>query len=328
MPTDPTDAQEAPAPTTRSRRRLRRSGRSMVRLGAVLTAVALIVALLAGWATRSMLDHLRDNSAELVDGSATVTLREGDERTLYITGGLVAPGETVPVPVEALACDVVGPDDAAVPFNDLASQGKRVGFDSGLARLQVVGDFRAGQDGAHTITCNGLGVVVAPEVGPASAVARLGALALGSLGTFLGLTMLLIGGALLLFSRPTDDEADEEEVDELDQPPAGTAEEWWEEESEHRDVSAVTETGAVANSGDGEQISDHTMRASDDFAEDRASDDFGDDRAPDDYVDVSEEELAALSDEEIDELVRSGALVFMDDEDDQDSDTQGGPARQ
>ena len=36
----------------------------------------------------------------------------------------------------------------------------------------------------------------------------------------------------------------------------------------------------------------------------------------DDYVELSEEELAAFTDEELEELVASGAIVFVDDEDD------------
>ncbi|WP_431473654.1 hypothetical protein [Ornithinimicrobium sp. W1665] len=88
------------APTSRGR--LRRSGRAMTRVGLALLLISLVVALVAGLATRSVLNNLRDNSAELLDGTATVALSQGDQRALYVTGGLVAPGEIVPTPVEAI----------------------------------------------------------------------------------------------------------------------------------------------------------------------------------------------------------------------------------
>ncbi|WP_281964580.1 hypothetical protein [Serinicoccus marinus] len=275
------------APVTRSSRaRLRRSGRHLVRFGGLLAVVALVVTLIGGWATRSLLDHLQSNSAELLDGTATVSLVEGTERTLYVTGGLIAPGEIVPTPVEQITCTITGPG-GELPFTTLDEEGSRVGIDTALARFQVVGHFRAEQAGEHLIDCEGRGVVVAPEVSPASALLRLGGLALGSLGTFVGLSMLLIGGVLLLLVRPPEDGA--EEVVE-DAPPEQGADEWWEDEageSRPADGDAAVPSGEVR-------------------------DDAG---APgEDYVDLTDEELAALSEEEIAELVASGQLVFVDDD--------------
>ena len=298
-----------------NRGRLRRSGRQLVRLGTVLTVISLVVALVAGWATRSLLDHLQTNSAELLDGSTTVSLSEGAERTLYVTGGLVAPGELVPTPVDLISCSINGPS-GEVPFESLAEQGRRVGIDTALARLQVVGSFVAEDTGEHELTCDGLGVVVAPEVGPASAIARLGGLVLGSLGTFLGLTMLLIGGVLLLFLRGGDES--EVDLDDAAAPPVEGADEWWEEEAAAEgslspqgglpveqpgadgagpvdDQVAATGTGAV--SGEEPLADGHPVDGEDD------------------YVEVSEEELAAMSDEQIQELVDSGALIFVDEDD-------------
>ncbi|OLT39912.1 hypothetical protein BJF86_06655 [Serinicoccus sp. CNJ-927] len=275
------------APVTRSSRaRLRRSGRHLVRFGGLLAVVSLVVTLIGGWATRSLLDHLQSNSAELLDGTATVSLVEGTERTLYVTGGLIAPGEIVPTPVEQITCTITGPG-GELPFTTLAEEGSRVGIDTALARFQVVGHFRAEQAGEHLIDCEGRGVVVAPEVSPASALLRLGGLALGSLGTFVGLSMLLIGGVLLLLVRPPEDGA--EEVVE-DAPPEEGADEWWEDEAgEDRpaDGDAAVPSGEVM-------------------------DDAG---APgEDYVDLTDEEFAALSEEEIAELVASGQLVLVDDD--------------
>lgn len=283
-----------------SRGRLRRSGRQLVRLGAVLTVISLVVALVSGWATRSLLDHLQTNSAELLDGTATVTLGEGAERTLYVTGGLIAPGELVPTPVDQISCTITGPS-GEVPFESLADQGKRVGVDTALARLQVVGHFTAEEAGEHDLNCDGLGVVVAPEIGAASAIARLGGLVLGSLGTFLGLTMLLIGGVLLLFMRGPQDA--EDDLDDRAAPPPEGAEEWWEDET-----------------GPQLRVSGHQ----DPSLADDAGDDMGEDAEEDDYVEVSEEELAALSEEQIQELVDSGALIFVD-EDEPDDRTAEGP---
>ncbi|ANS78325.1 hypothetical protein SGUI_0929 [Serinicoccus hydrothermalis] len=286
------------APTTRSSRaRLRRSGRHLVRFGGLLAVVALVITLVGGWATRSLLDHLQSNSAELVDGTATVSLVEGTERTLYVTGGLIAPGEIVPTSVDQITCTITGPG-GEVPFTTLAEQGRQVGIDTALARFQVIGEFTAEQAGEHRIDCEGLGVVVAPEVGPANALLRLGALGLGSLGTFVGLSMLLIGGVLLLLVRPGED-GGEEVVD--DAPPEEGADEWWEDEADTRGDAG--EDGAVDEGASGSEGAGG------------ADEDAASPEQDDDYVDLTDEELAALSEEEIAELVASGQLVFVEDED-------------
>lgn len=289
----PSDDLEPHASSRVRRGRLRRSGRQMVRLGTVLTVISLVVALVAGWATRSLLDHLQTNSAELLDGSATVSLSQGTERTIYVTGGLIAPGELVPTPVEQISCTITGPS-GQVPFDSLADQGKRVGVDTALARLQVVGHFRAEETGEHDLSCDGLGVVVTPEIGAASAIARLGGLILGSLGTFLGLTMLLIGGSLLLFMRGGQEDGDD--LDDVAAPPEEGAEEWWKDEADPRARAVGPESG-------------------DDLAPDLVDEGAAPaDADEDDYVEVSEEELAAMSEEQIQELVDSGALIFVDDD--------------
>ena len=179
-----------------------------------------------------------------------------------------------------------------VPFDSLADQGKRVGIDTMLARLQVVGTFRAEETGEHELTCDGLGVVVAPQIGAASAIARLGGLVLGSLGTFLGLTMVLIGGVLLLFMRGGDGEDD---LDDTADPPPEGADEWWEDE-------AAPEADARPGQDDDARFVDQ-----------------------DDYIEVSEEELAAMSEEQIQELVGSGALIFVDDDESMVHGDPGGP---
>lgn len=284
-----------PNPT---RARLRRSGRQLVRVGAVLTVVSLVVTLVAGFLTRSMINHLQDNSAELLDGGASVTLQEGTERTLYVTGGLIAPGELVPTPVEQISCEVTGPDGQPVALDDRTAD--RVGIDLAVARIQVVGHFTAVADGDHRAECTGLGVVLSPELSPASVVARLGGLGLGSLGTILGLTMLLIGGVLLMLRQDEDDEVLDEDL-----PPAEGADEWWEEERSGR--GEVDPAGAA----------DGTVLPG---SEHGAEPDDADSPTEDDYVELSEEELAEFTDEELDELVASGAIVFVDDEDDDDAD--------
>src|SRR5690606_9192529 len=148
--------QEAPPPPARphaSRGRLRRSGQALVRVGAMLLAISLVVGLVGGLTTRSLINNLRDNSAELLDGSTTVSLSAGAERALYVTGGLVAPGEDLPTPVEDIDCTVTGPG-GDVPVTHLSDEGQRVGLDNPLARFQVVGSFRADQGGEHTIQCD------------------------------------------------------------------------------------------------------------------------------------------------------------------------------
>lgn len=291
-----------------SRGRLRRSGRAMTRVGVALLLISLVVALVAGLATRSLLNNLRDNSAELLDGTATVTLAQGAQRALYVTGGLVAPGEIVPTPVEDIRCTVQGPDGEA-PVAHLSDEDKRVGVDNPLARFQVVGSFRAGASGEHTIDCSGLGVVVAPEVSPADGLLRVGGLMLGSLGVFGGATLALIGGVLLLVVRHGTDEQDDDgaDLDVAAQPPTEGAEEWWEEETvspaaePDPDAGADVPSPAAAPDGAAEVAEPHPAFDVD---------------TEDDYVDLTDEELAALSEEEIAQLVESGALVFVDDDGD------------
>lgn len=301
------DAPLAPGRRHTSRGRLRRSAQALVRVGAVLLAVSLVVVLVGGLTTRSLINNLRDNSAELLDGTATVSLGAGAERALYVTGGLVAPGEDLPTPVEDIACTVTGPG-GDVPVDHLSDEGQRVGLDNPLARFQVVGSFRAQQSGEHTIECNGRGVVVAPEVSPADGLLRLGALMLGSMGTFAGVTLLLIGGILLLAVRHGTDEEDDDgyAVGDGAQPPSEGAEEWWEDET--RSPAALRGGPGHGSSGDKDE--------DDDTGEDQDGHgvEVAVDLDDDGYVDLTEEELAELSDEEIAELVASGALVFVDEE--------------
>lgn len=270
-----------------------------MRVGALLLALSLVAVLVGGLTTRSLIDNLRDNSAELLDGTATVSLGSGAERALYVTGGLVAPGEDLPTPVEDIRCTVSGPG-GDVPVSHLSDDGQKVGLDNPLARFQVVGSFRAADAGQHTVECNGRGVVIAPEVSPADGVLRLGALMLGSMGTLAGVTLLLIGGILLLVVRHGTDEEDDEgyAVGDGAQPPSEGAEGWWEDETRS--------PAAVPPDDDGTRA-----RTSGDAVED---DDENDE--DDDYVELTDEELAALSEEQIADLVASGALVFVEEDGD------------
>lgn len=303
---------DRPTHVPSSRGRLRRSGRAMTRVGVVLLLISLVVALVAGLATRSLLNNLRDNSAELLDGTATVSLAQGAQRALYVTGGLVAPGEIVPTPVEDIRCTVDGPE-GEVPVAHLSDEGQRVGVDNPLARFQVVGSFRANSSGEHTIDCSGLGVVLAPEVSPADGVLRVGGLMLGSLGVFGGATLALIGGVLLLVVRHGTDEEDDDgqELDVAAQPPSEGAEEWWEEETVSPaavpdgvevPLGAAPPTGTEGPGDVGTGVSEAAGPVDFDVV------------TEDDYVDLTDEELAALSDEEVAQLVESGALVFVDED--------------
>ncbi|MFB9730835.1 hypothetical protein [Ornithinimicrobium kibberense] len=322
MPAEPSD--RAPRTPT-SRGRLRRSGRAMTRVGLVLLLISLVVTLVAGLATRSLVNNLRDNSAELLDGTATVPLSQGDQRSLYVTGGLVAPGEIVPTPVEDIRCTVAGPE-GEVPVAHLSDDDQRVGVDNPLARFQVVGSFRASTSGEHTIDCSGLGVVVAPEVSPADGLLRVGGLMLGSLGVFGGATLALIGGVLLLVVRHGTDEGDDDgqELDVAAQPPSEGAEEWWEEETvSPAAVPAGAEDPLDAAAPARTDDPDGPRDVGSDVPEGAGPVDF-DVVTEDDYVDLSDEELAALSDEEVAQLVESGALVFVDEDGEVVSDTTPG----
>lgn len=276
----------------------------MVRVGGVLLVLSLVLVLIGGLTTRSLLNNLRDNSAELLDGTATVTLSAGAERDLYVTGGLVAPGETSPTPVEDIACTVEGPG-GEVPVDHLADEGRKVGLDNPLARFQVVGSFRAQAAGEHTISCTGRGVVVAPEVSPADGLLRLGGLMLGSMGALAGITLLLIGGALLLVVRHGTDGQDDDgyAVGDSGEPPSEGAEEWWEDEAH-----------GPAAVHDGEDGADDAPGEDDPVGVGHELDEQGADVDDDGYVELTDEELAAMSEEEIAELLASGALVFVDDE--------------
>lgn len=292
------DVEPDPEPGAR-RGRLRRAGRKLVRVGGLLLAIALVLTLIGGLTTRNLLDNLRTHSAELLDGVGSVELTAGDERTLYVTGGLITPGEQVPTPVENITCTVQGPG-AAVPVNHLKDEDKKIGIDLALARFQVVGDFRATATGTHEISCTGLGVVVAPEVGAASALARLGALTLGSLGVFAGATLLLLGAILSLLMRRGEDEPDDDDLDDGALPPEQGAEKWWEEGTPR----PADEQGPDEQGPDEETAGDLDQEVGDGY----------EDLDDDGFVELSDEELNALTEEEIAELVASGALIFVDED--------------
>lgn len=308
-------ALEAEAPARSSRGRLRRSARKLMRVGAILLGIALVVALVSGLMTRSLLDDLRTNSAELLDGDGTVQLTAGTSRTLYVTGGLVAPGEMVPTPVRDITCTVEGPG-GPVPVSHLKDEDKVVGIDNPLARFQVVGSFRAAETGNHALECTGLGVVVAPEVNPASALLRVGGLALGSLGAFTGLTLLLIGAVLALFSRRTRDETDDDDLEDDVAPPEDGADQWWQEEARSKRALAGSAPAAAAGAGqdDEDDLDGYAEPVTDDAADDESVDDDEFEEDEDGYIELTDEELAAMSEEEIAELLASGALVYVDED--------------
>ncbi|MDO5740039.1 MAG: hypothetical protein Q4P07_07810 [Ornithinimicrobium sp.] len=294
----PAASPETANPQPSNRSRLRRSGRMLVRVGSVLLALSLVLTLVAGLATRSLLNNLSTNAYEVLDGRGTLDLDAGSVRSLYVIGGLVAPGEDVPTPVEDITCMVSGPD-GPVPVTHLKDQGKKVGIDTALARLQIVGSFTTRASGPHTIDCTGLGVVVAPELNPVTALLRIGGLLLGSLGVFGGATLLLIGGILTLIVRHgvSDDDDDDEGYDDQDQPPEGGAKEWWDESP--GSAPAPDSSDASLEPTEPQTASARSLVDVD----------------TDDYVEVSQEELDALSEQEIADLVRSGALIFVDDDD-------------
>ncbi|AXH95707.1 hypothetical protein [Ornithinimicrobium avium] len=298
-----------------NRGRLRRSGQALVRVGALLLAISVVVLLVSGLTTRSLINNLRDNSAELLDGTTTTTLSAGSERTLYLTGGLVAPGESAPTPVDQVVCTVVGPG-GEVPVKHLSDEGRRVGLDNPLARFQVVGSFRAQAAGEHTIECTGRGVVVAPEVSPADGLLRLGGLMLGSMGTLAGATLLLIGGALLLVVRHgTDDQEDDGYVvGDAGEPPSEGAEEWWEEEAHGPAALLEPDEDNHGRPADPDDRADEGAAPVGPDEEADPSGTPGPGADGDGYVELSDEELAAMSEEEIAELLAAGALVFVDDE--------------
>ena len=60
----------------------------MLRVGLLLLAISLVVTLVAGLATRSLLTHLSTNSSELIDGTATLDLDAG---AVTCPGGITAP---------------------------------------------------------------------------------------------------------------------------------------------------------------------------------------------------------------------------------------------
>lgn len=285
----------------------------MLRVGLLLLAISLVVTLVAGLATRSLLDNLRSNSSELMDGTATVTLDAGASRALYVTGGLAAPGEDLPTPVEAITCTVAGPG-GPVPVSHLKDEDRRVGVDNPLARFQVVGSFQTTAAGEHEIDCSGLGVVVAPEISPASALMRLGGLMLGSLGVFAGFTLALIGGAIALIVRHGTDEEDDHGYDVgVGEPPAEGADEWWEDENAQAAARERAERLARGEDVDPDEAPGHGSLASD-VAGDSLLEDDRLVAEQDDYVQLTDEELSELSEEEVADLLRSGALVYVDED--------------
>lgn len=163
--------------------RRRKYGRVMVWVGAILIVLALVAGTLLGWQIYRTVQAL--DESEPVNGTLTMELAAGDDRTVYQSEG-ANQGE----------CVVTGPDGTEL---DLTREATLRGSSGGATYVNT-GTFTAETSGTHEITCDGPTALVGPAIDARWAVgsvfgiiAAIGALLVGGLILIVGVIIGIIG---------------------------------------------------------------------------------------------------------------------------------------
>lgn len=164
----------------------RRGGAITFWIGIVLGLASLALAVISGLMTFNKISEAVDNATP-IDGSTSITLQVGDERTIY----QVEQGS------EDAVCTVTGPDGQELAL----SRGAAIEGTSGDTTYVNVGNFTAEQAGEHQITCEGPRTLVGPAINVSGAVGGIFGLLAGIGGVLLGGLLAIIGAILWFLGR-------------------------------------------------------------------------------------------------------------------------------
>ncbi len=146
-------------------------------LGLVIAIAGIAATAIFGVQAGQTLSSGFGDAGAMPNGSTTVTMAEGELRTIY---GASAQD------TDSATCEVTDPDGQAVPVQPATDFG-----DFEDVSLMEVGSFESTSPGAYQVDCSGGATLMGPAVDG-------GALTTGIFGTLAGLAGVGLGGLLLL----------------------------------------------------------------------------------------------------------------------------------
>ena len=164
----------------------RKGGAVTFWVGLVIGLASLALAIITGLASfNAITDAVAD--ATPIDGSKSISLQAGDERTIY----QVEQGS------EDAVCTVTGPDGQELEL----SRDSSIEGTSGGTTYVNVGNFTAEQAGDHQVACEGPRTLIGPSLDVASTVGGIFGVLAGIGGVFLGGILVIIGAILWFLGR-------------------------------------------------------------------------------------------------------------------------------
>lgn len=164
----------------------RRGGAITFWIGVVIGLASLALAIVTGMASFNAISDAV-SEATPIDGSKSITLDEGEERTIYQVeqGG------------EEAVCTVTGPDGQELSL----SSNSTVEGTSGDTTYVSLGNFTAEQSGAHEVTCEGPRTLIGPSLDVAGTVGGIFGVLAGIGGILLGGLIAIVGAILWFLGR-------------------------------------------------------------------------------------------------------------------------------
>lgn len=164
--------------------RKRKTGAILLWIGAGVLVLSLAMGAVSGWQLYRTFQAIE--GSEPIDGSTTVTLDVGEERTIYRVDQGGASAE----------CVVTGPDGEELA---LSRDGEVTGT-RGETTYVNVGTFTAQSSGAHEVACEGARTLLGPSIdvrwavgGVFAVIAAIGGVLIAGLLLTVGLIVWLLG---------------------------------------------------------------------------------------------------------------------------------------
>lgn len=156
---------------------MKRIGAILFWLGLVIAIAGVVATAVFGARTVGTLSESVSDAGTMTNGSSTVTMGEGELRTIYGASS---------ADTESATCDVTGPDGQAVAVKSATDFGDFEG-----APVREVGSFESTSAGEYQVECTGGATLIGPAV-------DLGQLTSGAVGLVVGVLAIGLGGLLLL----------------------------------------------------------------------------------------------------------------------------------
>ncbi|MGB3186725.1 MAG: hypothetical protein WBG36_12345 [Ornithinimicrobium sp.] len=188
---------------------MKRFGAIMFWVGLVLVIASVAVGVFGGLRAADAIGTAVDDAAPMPNGSSTVQLAQGDERTIY---------EESQTGVSVAECAVVGPSGQPVTLSRDTDQSGTLGDISYVN----VGSFEGTEAGPYEVTCTGAITLIGPSLDfEAVGTGALGVVG-GILGAGLGAILAIVGAIMWFVGRSRATAAATPSYGESSPPPPGS----------------------------------------------------------------------------------------------------------